>query len=177
MTKTKALEINDWLTRWDLESVPDFDDKVRECEFFFNSLLTETNRDKFRWLVSAFLNAAYSFFESTALTSYFRYTDSETGESYEDDDGLAVLRRHIKVFQNTSNPNFVKTAGLTPITMRIYEFRKINTHHSSLSIMKTGPDLPQDFHFGEMRGDGIPVIPVCREALTLIREVHAEINA
>ena len=176
MPSAETFDLNDWLSRWDMEAIPDIDDKVRECEFFFDALSAETDRNRFRWLVSAFLNAAYSFFESTALKAYFRFTDPESGESYEDHEGLAVLRQHVKVFQSAKNPDFVKTAGLTPITTQLYEFRKKSTHHFPLSIMATGSVLPDGFHFGNMQGQGIPVMPLCREALTLIRAVYAEIN-
>lgn len=176
MSSFEAFDLNDWLSRLDLDAVPDIDDKVRECEFFFDALSIETNRNQFRWLVSAFLNAAYSFFESTSLTAYFRFTDPENGNPYQDQDGLIVLRRHVKVFQSVNNPNFVKTAGLTPITQQLYEFRKKNTHHSPLSIMATGTSLPEDFHFGSMREEGVPVMPLCREALVLIRTIYADIN-
>lgn len=81
MSSAEIFDLSDWLSRWDMDAVPDIDDKVSECEFFFDSLSSETNRNRFRWLVSAFLNAAYSFFESTALTAYFRYTDPENGEA------------------------------------------------------------------------------------------------
>lgn len=176
MSSTGAFDLNDWLSRWDMESVPNLDDKVRECEFFFDALAIEMNRNRFRWLVSAYLNAAYSFFESTALTAHFRYTD-QSGEPYKDYEGLAVLRKHVKVTQRPSNPNYVNTEGLTPITKQLYEFRKKNTHHFALSILATGPSLPEDFHFGSMRGEGTAVMPLCRESLTLIRTVYAEINA
>lgn len=168
--------LEDWLNRWDMESVPDFDDKLRECEFFFGLLETESDRNRFRWLVSAFLNAAYSFFESSALTAYFRFTDSETGDSFPDHEGLEVLCRHVRVCRNEKKPNFVKTAGLTPLTSELYEIRKKSTHHHSLSIMATGSSLPEDFHFGSMRGAGTPVMPLCREAIELIRQIYAEIN-
>jgi hypothetical protein len=176
MPSSEAIDLNDWFTRWDMEAVPDLDDKVRECEFFFNALSIEINRNRFRWLVSAFLNAAYSFFESTALTSYFRFTDPENGESYEDAEGLAILRMHVKVLQNAKKPDFVKTAGLTPLTQQLYEFRKKSTHHFPLSIMATGTSLPEGFQFGNLRDEGVPVMPLCREALTLIRTVYGEIN-
>lgn len=176
MSNTENFDFDDWLSRCDIGAVPDFDDKLRECEFFFDALSAETNRNRFRWLVSAFLNAAYSFFESTALTAYFRYSDPESGESYEDDEGLAILRLHVKVFQDSKNPSFVKTAGLTPITQQLYEFRKKNTHHFPLSIMAAGPQLPDDFHFGNMRNEGVPVIPLCRDSMALIRTVYTEIT-
>lgn len=176
MFSAEDFDLNDWLSRWDRESVPDPDDKVRECEFFFELLSAETNRNRFRWLVSAFLNSAYSFFESTALTAYFRYTDSESGEPYADHDGLAVLMKYVKVLQSTSNPNFVKTAGSTPMTKQLYEIRKKCTHHFPLSIMAAGTALPEDFYFGSMRGEGIPVMPICRDAVAIIRTVYAKIN-
>ncbi len=176
MSNADALVLNDWLDRWDLEAVPNLDDKVKECEFFFASLSSETDRNKFRWLLSAFLNATYSFFESTALAAYFKLTDPASGDSFEDKEGLAVLRKHVKVIQSAGNPNFVKTVGNTALTMQLYEFRKKSTHHFPLSIMAVGQALPEDFHFGSVRGEGVPVMPLCREALELVVRVYAEIN-
>lgn len=122
MDNSELLSLDDWLSRWDMASVPNLNDKVKECEFFFATLSSELNRNHFRWLVSAFLNSAYSFFESTALTAYFRFTDPENGKTYEDHEGLAVLRKHVQVFQNPKKPSFVKTAGLTPLTQQLYGF-------------------------------------------------------
>jgi hypothetical protein len=175
MSDENEFDLEDWLNRWDMQSFPDFDDKLRECEFFFDLLSKETERSKFRWLLSGFLNAAYSFFESSALAAHFRYTGSD-GEPYEDDEGLRILQRHVKVEQSKKNPNYVKTAGLTPLTMQLYEVRKNCTHHFPLWIMATGPSLPEDFHLGSMKGEGIPAMPLCREALQLIQSVYAEIE-
>ncbi|WP_157199263.1 hypothetical protein [Methylomonas koyamae] len=176
MSSAEAVDLNDWFSKWDIEAIPDLDDKVKECEFFFDALSTETDRNKFRWLVSAFLNAAYSFFESTALTAYYRFTDTESGELYEDQKGLEILKKHVKVFQKPSDPMFVTTAGLTPLTKQLYEFRKKSTHHFPLSIMATGTTLPEDFHFGSMQDQGVPVMPLCRDSLALIRAIYTEIN-
>jgi len=175
MSDAKKVDFEDWLNRLDIQAIPDFDDKLRECEFFFELLSQETDRSKFRWLLSGFLNAAYSFFESTALTAYFRYTD-ENGEHHEDEEGLAILRRHIKVEQNKKNLNFVKTAGITPLTKQLYEIRRACTHHFPLSIMATGPSLPEDFHIGNMNRDGILIMPLCRDALQLIQTLYRETN-
>ncbi len=175
MSDANEFDLEDWLNRWDMQAVPDFDDKLRECEFFFELLSKESDRNKFRWLLSGFLNATYSFFESSALTAHFRYTNSD-GEPYEDEEGLSILQRHIKVDQSKKNQNFVKTAGLTPLTTQLYEIRKKCTHHFPLSIMATGPSLPEDFQLGNMKGEGTPVMPLCRDALELIQSVYAEIN-
>lgn len=175
MSKPNDFDFEDWLNRWDMQSAPDFDDKVRECEFFFEQLATEVDRNKFRWLLSGFLNAAYSFFESTALAAHFRFTDAD-GNPYLDDAGLAVLRLHVKVEQRKNNPEYVKTAALTPLTTQLYDIRKKCTHYSPLSIMVTGASLPEDFHLGGMRGEGIPIMPLCREIIRLIRSIYAEID-
>lgn len=175
MGTTDQFDIDDWLSRWDMDAVPDLDDKVKECEFFFESLSAEADRNRFRWLVSAFLNAAYSFFESSALTAHFRFTDAD-GNAHPDHEGLSILRKNVRIVQSQKNPEYVKTAGLTPITTQLYEFRKKNTHHYPLSIMTAGPSLPEDFHFGSMRREGTPVLPLCREAIQLIRSIYAEIN-
>ena len=42
MSQKNDLDFEDWLNRWDMQSAPDFDDKVRECEFFFGLLAEET---------------------------------------------------------------------------------------------------------------------------------------
>ena len=175
MPDANEFDLEDWLNRWDMQAVPDLDDKLRECEFFFALLSQETDRNKFRWLLSGFLNATYSFFESSALTAHFRYADSN-GELYEDEASLSILQRHVKVNQSKKNPNYVKTTGLTALTVQLYEIRKKCTHHFPLSIMATGPSLPEDFHLGNMKGVGIPVMPLCRNVLQLIQSIYAEIN-
>lgn len=175
MPDPNDFDLEDWMNRWDIMSVPDLDDKVRECEFFFEQLATEIDRSRFRWLLSGFLNAAYSFFESTAMAAHFRFTDAD-GNPYKDDEGLSVLRRYVEVKQQPNNPKYVKTTGLTPLTKQLYEVRKKCTHHFPLSIMVTGASLPEDFHLGDMLGKGTPAMPFCREVLELIRTINTEID-
>jgi hypothetical protein len=175
MSSIEDFDVNDWLSRLDISSIPDFNDKVQECEFFFSLLSVETDRSKFRWLLSGFLNAAYSFFESSALTAHFRFTDAD-GEPYEDHLGLEVLRRHVKVEQRKNNPNYVKTAGLTPTTKKLYDIRKRSTHHFPLCIMAVGDSLPEDFHVGDMQEEGTPIMPLCRDITKLIQDIYTEIN-
>lgn len=170
-----TFDAKDWFSRWDMEALAPIRDKVNECAFFFNALSQETKRDQFRWLVSAFLNSAYSFFESSALTAYFRYTD-HNGEPYEDSQGLDILRKHVKVTQRKNNPEYVTTEGQTLLTKQLYEFRKKSTHHLPLSIMIRDNVLPEGFQFGSMRDEGVPVMPLCREVMALIQKVDSEIN-
>lgn len=166
----------DWLDYGDLSAVPDLDDKHLECEYFFELLSVEKDRNRFRWLVSAFLNAIYSYFETSALTAHFRFTHPETGEPIEDSESLEILRQYVRVFQNAKKPNYVKTSAVHPVVKEIYELRKVSTHHFSLSIMEAGSVLPRDFQFGDIRGKGVPAIAQCQRAIELVRVVQVELN-
>ncbi|MDD2685125.1 MAG: hypothetical protein PHY62_03090 [Gallionella sp.] len=177
MAIATPLDDEDWLSLLDLSAIADPDDKYLECEYFLSVAANEANRECFRWQISAFFNAAYSYFETSALSAYFSFTDPETGEPVEDAQALDVLRKYVKIFRNEKKPNFVKTAGFNPITERLYELRKANTHHVPMSIMAAGPSLPEDFHFGNMIGKGTPVLAFCRDAMALIRAVQQELDA
>lgn len=168
-------DVNDFFSRFDMEAIEDVGSKIAECEYFLGLAGNETNRSHFRWLISAFLNAAYSYFEMSALHAYFAFTDQD-GNNFADDDAIEVLRGHVRVVRNEKRPEFVKTAGLSVLTKKLYEIRKGNTHHFPLSIMATGPNLPADFQLGSMRGSGEPIMPFCRDVMNLIRSVQQELG-
>lgn len=169
-------DINDFFSRFDMEAIEDVGSKIAECEYFLGLASSEADRSHFRWLVSAFLNAAYSYFEMSALHAYFAFTNQD-GNSFPDDGAIDVLRGHVRVMRNEKRPDFVKTAGLSALTTKLYEIRKGNTHHFPLSIMAKGPDLPNDFQFGSMRGTGEPIMPFCRDVMRLIHSVQQELDA
>ena len=169
------MDIDDWLNRIDLEAIADPTDKLSESEFFLGLASQEANRERFRWLISAFLNAAYSFFETSALSAFFRFTD-EGGEPHADDDALEVLRTYVVVMQDKKRPSYVKTAGLHEVTKQLYEFRKKSAHHTALSIMATGSSLPADYHFGNMKGEGTAALEFCTNAMKLMRTVQLELD-
>lgn len=178
MTKQSSpSEFDEWFDLLDLSAVADPDDKIAECEYFLALASIEQDVLRFRWLISAFFNAAYSFFEIRALAAFHAFWDSHTEEPVEDSEVLDTLRRHIKIFRNAKKPWFVKTGGLGEVTEQLYELRKENTHHHPLSIMVTGPSLPEDFHFGEMTGKGTPALAFCRKTMALIRQVQQELQA
>lgn len=166
----------DWLSFIDLDAIALPQDKISECEYFLSLAKNEIDPNKFRWLISAFFNAAYSFFEITALSAYNAYTDPENGNLIEDQEVIDKLRCYVKVLQNAKNPSFVKTAGHHEITIKLYELRKGNTHHYPLSIMSTGSSLPEDFHFGYLSGKGTPALEFCEQVMSLINQVCEEVG-
>ena len=121
--------------------------------------------------------SVYSYFETTALYASVSFTDPQTGDPIEDSEAVEKLRAYVRVIQNEKNPYYVKTGALHPIIARLYEVRKAATHHFPLAIMAAGPNLPEDFHLGDMRGEGEPLLALCREALAVVKQVQAEIDA
>jgi hypothetical protein len=149
---------------------------LSECEYFFELATQENDKDKFRWLISAFFGAAYSFFEINALRAYESFHDPVTGEPIQNQEALDTLRRYVRVCQDAKRPTYVKTAGQHNITKELYELRKGNTHHYPLSIMARGQRIPEDFHFGSLSGKSIPALAFCRQVLSLIHEVENELQ-
>lgn len=170
-------DFDDFLNRFDVEAIEDPSNKIAECEYFLGLASIETNRTRFRWLISAFFGAAYSFFEMSALRAHFAFTAPDTGESIEDLEALAILRNYVAVERERNRPSRVNTTGKHPVTKTLYELRRANTHHHPLAIMAAGASLPEDFQFGNMKGDGTPALAFCREAMSLIRQVQSKLEA
>jgi hypothetical protein len=167
----------DIVDRLDLDAIAEPGDKMRECEFFLGLASVEADRTRFRWLVSAYLNAVYSYFETTALYFSVAFTDPQTGERIAETETVNKLRTYVHVTQRPNRPYYVKTGGLHPVITRLYAVRNAATHHFPLAIMATGPNLPDDFQLGSLKGDGEPLLALCREALDVIKQVQGEIDA
>ena len=167
MPRMPTVDTEDWLDLHDLASLADPSYKLSECEFFLDLATQENDKDKFRWLISAFFGAAYSFFEINALRAYQSFCNPETGEPIENEEALETLRRYVRVLQDAKRPTYVKTAGQHEITIELYDLRKRNNHHYPISIMTSGQRVPEDFHFGNLSGKGIPALAFCRQIMSL----------
>ncbi len=176
MPKKFSADSEDWLNLLDLDAIADPSDKSSECKYFLELATQEADKAKFRWLISAFFGAAYSFFEINAIWAYQSFHNPETGYSIENEEALETLRRYVGVFQDAKRPTYVKTAGQHEVTKELYELRKGNTHHYPLSIMTSGQQVPEDFHFGSLSGKGIPALAFCRQVMSLIHEVENELQ-
>lgn len=172
-----TIDIEDILSRLDLGAIEPSSNKVAECQYFLNLASSEKDHAHFRWLISAFLNAAYSFFEMSAMRAYFAFTHPETGEIHEDGEAIEILKKYVGISQDKKRPTYIKTRGTNNITKKLYEFRKRNTHHYPLYIMKAGGNLPEDFHFGNMIGDSEPALEFCCQAMELILQAQKELDA
>jgi len=169
-------DLTEILNGLDLSAVVLPDDKLRECDFFYELMLHQTDRDKFRWVIGAFLNACYGYLEYKAAYFHYAYCDPETGETVEDWESLETLRKYIRIFQNKNKSGFVKTSGLSELMSKLYKFRAISTHDGGIEILKVGENLPADFHIGKYIGKGVPAIAFCSEIIQFFRSIESELN-
>jgi hypothetical protein len=169
-------DLRDILKDLDLAAIASPDDKLNECKYFFQLMSTETNRSHFRWLLSAFLNACYSYLEVKAQYLYNSFNNPETGEPVEDEDSLLILRQYIRAFRNQNKPDFINTSGLTELTKRLYKLRNSSTHDWGLAVMKVGNTLPNDFQIGHLRNQGAPALGFCKEILSLFDKIESELG-
>ncbi|MBD9471169.1 hypothetical protein [Pseudoxanthomonas sp. PXM01] len=156
----------------DVSSAAAQDYKADECRFFLELARAQTDRSRFRWLVSAFLSAAYSFFDQAAYWACISQVDESTGEDTADEILLSAVREHIDVTQNKKYASYVKTTASRGVLQQLYEIRQQNTHRSSLSIMCAGESLPDDFHLGWELGKGLPLLEFCDEVMTEIEQLR-----
>src|SRR5436309_1571712 len=93
---------DDWGERkewFDLDSLLlDPSDKIEESRFFLSYMEKETEWNKFRWLTTAFVNSAYSFFDQAALRAHYRFSDPETGEPLPSEEALERLNKYAFAF-------------------------------------------------------------------------------
>lgn len=166
-------ESNDWLNLVDLDAIADPNDKVAECQYFLSLAERERDIQRFRWLISAFFGAAYSYFEISALRIFDGVTDAESGEPIEHTDARTVLEKYVSVrCEKRKHGIYVKTTRNHPITKELYELRNRNTHNYPLSIMVTSDSLPEGFHFGNLSGQGKPALVFCRATMMVIAEIE-----
>lgn len=176
MSHKHSIETDDWLNLLDLGAIADPADKLSECESFLELATQESDKEKFRWLISAFFGAAYSFFEINALRAHHSFHNPVTGEPIENDEALKTLRRYVQVKQDPKRPTRVDTAGQHEITKQLYALRRGNIHHFPMSLMTNGENLPEGFHFGNISGKGVPALFFCRQVMSLIHLVEKELR-
>lgn len=177
----------------DMGAIADPQDKIAECQYFLNLASKEYDLKHFRWLISAFLGAAHSFFDISALNAYNAFADSRTGEIFKNAEAIETLERYITVSPHEKNPSRINTgainkktqAAIHKVTKQLYELRQENAHHNSLLIMPIGTALPPEaFHFCKIKKDGSPtqifcqpVLAFCRDTILLIQQVQRELEA
>jgi hypothetical protein len=167
------VDLTEVLGSIDMAAIPLPNDKFKECEYFLGLAERTEDRDEFRWLLSAFLGAAYSYLETKAQSLCNRYYDEQSDAMIPDEEGLEVLRNHVRIFQDKKKPNYVKTSGKGLLLKQLYEHRKENIHNYSLPITTISTSVPEGYGIGAHPEKAIPALKLCRDALDLFRELES----
>src|SRR6266436_1753517 len=162
--------LDSWDALWDLEGVVESDwpplaakDKIEECEFFLGLMRTNSDWKQFRWLTSAFLQAARAAMDwmGYAAHHYSPYQDDE-GEPVMDDCYVVPLSKYM-----TLNPRGSKVfvQPVHPLLKELCKHRTQTAHYRSLWIKPEKVSSPSEFLFKE---GGRPIIQFCEEVLDLL---------
>lgn len=169
-------DLKDYLLDLDIMAVPTLGDKLAECEYFYALLEKETDQDKFRWLLGAFLNSCYGYLEFKASYLHYGFCNPETGEPIEDTENLDTLRKYVRVFKLQNKSGFIKTSGLSDLMKQLYKFRNRSTHDGGIEVMATGGNLPEDFKIGKYISKGVPALDFCKQILAFFSALEKEIG-
>ncbi|MBO2634015.1 hypothetical protein [Shewanella algae] len=168
-------DLTEYLKDLDIMAVPTLDDKLAECKYFYELLKEETDQNKFRWLLGAFLNASYGYLEFKASYLHYGFCHPETGDPLEDSDRLEILTNYVNVKKH-GKTGFIKTSAFSELMKNLYKFRNRSTHDGGIEIMKTGNNLPADFQIGKFISEGIPALNFCKEILDFFENLEAELD-
>jgi len=150
------------------------EDKICEARFFLSQMQSEEDWDRFRWLTTAFVNAAYAFFEQVAMLAYYRSTHPDTGEPLPDREVLQRLDEYVVVFFENKRGR-VKTGGKHPELSKLYELRRGAIHHFPMAIRSKSTRRPDEFRLEDPNTrEGTPVLAFCRTVVGLMEKAWDE---
>ena len=152
----------DWdaLWDWDLEGLVESDwpplaatDKIEECGFFLGLMRTNSDLKQFRWLTSAFLEAARAAMDWMAYAAhhYSPYQDEE-GVRVMDDYYVVPLSRYMTTNRAGSK---VFVQPVHPLLKELCRHRTQTAHYRPLWIKPVKVSSPSEFVFKE---GGRPVL-------------------
>jgi hypothetical protein len=166
MEKQKT-DSDEWLNIR-VDDIPDPLDKCLECRYFLQLLERESDQKNFRWLISAFISAAYSFFETANFSANKRYPDEALSQHAGCEESFNVIKKYVISKNNGKGDRGFTTSATAPLLKQLYALRNSNTHRSAFLIKTNGGDLPNDFMFGFLTDSDVPALAFCKEVVALI---------
>ncbi|WP_273022830.1 hypothetical protein [Rheinheimera sp.] len=173
------VDFNKVLGDLDLSAVVLLNDKLNECNFFYELLQQEPDRNRFRWLFGAFLNSCYGYLEDKASYFYYAHCNPESGEPIADQKSLEILNKDVgskKVLNKKKNTEHIKTFANSELMKKLYKYRNVSTHDGGIGIMIVGDNLPCDFYIGHKKSEGISALKFCNDVLSCFTKIEQELN-
>lgn len=151
-----------------VDDIPDPLDKCLECRYFLQLLEGASDQNIFRWLTSAFVSSAYSFFETVNFSAYKRYSDEISSINAGCEETLNIINEYVMSKNNGKGDRGFTTSAISPLLKQLYALRNSNIHRSAFLIKTNGGDLPKDFMFGFITDSDVPALAFCKKVVALI---------
>lgn len=146
-------------------------DKLKECRFFLDLMERATDWQQFRWLTSAFLNAARAAMDWLALSAFYAIPDDEGGME-PDEEAIATLSKYL-VLNQEKKTGKVYASPRDPLLKELCEHRKVTAHEGPLWIKPEKVADPHEFRF--WWGDK-PVLTFATAVLELLTKIQTEVR-
>jgi hypothetical protein len=149
----------------------DIKDKMEECSYFLGMMRKTSNWSEFRWLTSAFLNAARSALDWIAYMIHYDKID-EDGNTFIDKKALERLSKYITVKAETKSGK-VYASPRHELLIKLCKHRLISAHQGPLIIKPERVSKPSEFYFKE---GSTQVINFSENVLSLLFKIQRDIR-
>jgi hypothetical protein len=145
-------------------------DKLDECRFFLTLMKRTKDWPRFRWLTSAYLNAARAALDWLAFRAHYAWFDDE-GEPEADQRAVQALRKYLDLKHQIKSGK-VYAHPRVPLLRDLCRHRTITAHEGPLTIKPEKVSTPKQFVF---RDGGQPVIKFADDVLDLLVQIQEEL--
>jgi hypothetical protein len=146
-------------------------DKLDECRFFLNLMKRTKDWARFRWLTSAYLNAARAALDWLAFSVYYARTDDE-GEIRADREAIEKLEKYL-ILKRVPSSGKVYASPRDPTLRELCKHRKVTAHEGPLAIRPEKVTGPEEFVF---RDGGQRVIRFADHVLKVLSKIQHELR-
>ncbi len=145
-------------------------DKLRECAFFLGLMKRTRDWARFRWLTSAYLNAARASLDWLAFMVHYDRIDDE-GRHLPDEERIRILRKYL-IVEPTRKSGKVFAEPVHPLLRELSKHRTVTAHEGPLAIKPERVQNPRQYAF---RDDGRGVLEFSEQVLGLLIQIQSEL--
>ncbi len=145
-------------------------DKLDECRFFLRMMNRTKDWARFRWLTSAYLNAARAALDWLAYSVHYAWFDDD-GEQRPDRKAMDALMKHLDLKREVKTGK-VYASPKIPLLRELCRHRSVTAHEGPLTIKPEKVSSPRQFVF---RDGGQPVISFAEDVLDLLVKIQREL--
>ncbi len=147
-------------------------DKLKEGRFFLDLMERTTEWNHFRWLTSAFLNAARAAMDWLALSAHYAIPGDEQWAMEPDDQAITTLSEYL-VMKQEKKTGKVYASPRHPLLKELCQHRTVTAHEGPLWI---GPEQVTEPHEFRFRSGDTPVLQFATDVHALLVKIQRELR-